>query len=164
MGLQRVGHNWATELNWTEWMYVLFQFSSVAPSCLTLTPKSTAHQVSLTFSNSRSLLKLMYICTLISVKFSSVTQLCPTHMLTNNLCNIFNHIDEISVEVQQVWTGNHQAYCKCLSFFSWCSLNLEDLTENNSSFNSLLWVVYMISSKSLHKAQMPERIFLMNKT
>ena len=164
MGLQRVVHksNW-TELNWVYVCIISVQFSCSIMSD-SVTPRSAARQVSLTFSNSRSLLKLMYICTLISVKFSSVTQLCPTHMLTNNLCNIFNHIDEISVEVQQVWTGNHQAYCKCLSFFSWCSLNLEDLTENNSSFNSLLWVVYMISSKSLHKAQMPERIFLMNKT
>jgi len=107
------------QLNWTELSVlriISVQFSRSIMSD-SVTPWSAARQVSLTFSNSRSLLKLMYICTLISVKFSSVTQLCPTHMFTNNLCNIFNHIDEISVEVQQVWTGNHQAYCKCLSFF-----------------------------------------------
>ena len=52
-----------------------------------------------------------------SYQLSSVAQLRLTRMLTNNLCNKFNHIDEIWVEVQQVWTGNHQAYWKWLSFF-----------------------------------------------
>ena len=33
MGLQRVGHDWATELNWKR---NILQFSSVAQSCLTL--------------------------------------------------------------------------------------------------------------------------------
>ena len=97
-------------LNWTE-LSVCRYFSSVQSLhrvWLFVTPWSAACQVSLSFSNSRSLLKLIYICIWVymyihmyiciwvySYQFSSVAQLRLTRMLTNNLCNKFNHIDEI---------------------------------------------------------------------
>ena len=54
VGSQRVGHNWATELNWLNWSH----FSHVQ---LFATPWTAAHQASLSITNSQSLLRLMSI-------------------------------------------------------------------------------------------------------
>ena len=86
MGSQRVGHNWVTELNWTEstnsWspyylslqeknkkyqkgsnrIIMMIQFSSVAQSCVTFcTPWTAARHVSLSITNSQSPPKPMSI-------------------------------------------------------------------------------------------------------
>ena len=62
MGSQRVGHDWATELNWI--LLFSVQFSSVqwvSPVWLFATWWSAARQASLSITNSWSLLKLMSI-------------------------------------------------------------------------------------------------------
>ena len=59
MGLQRIRHDWATELNWTE-AFNYCWCCSVTKSCLTFeTPWTAAHQASLSFTTSQSLLKLI---------------------------------------------------------------------------------------------------------
>ena len=85
--LQRVGHDWATELNWTEvggslWFcgykicssfwarhnhckitvgVLIFVFQSLSRVWLFVTPWTAAHQASLTFTISWSLLRLISI-------------------------------------------------------------------------------------------------------
>ena len=61
MGSQWVRHDWATELNWTELMHLFSLVQSLSPVRLFVTPRTAACQASLSISNSRSLLKLMSI-------------------------------------------------------------------------------------------------------
>ena len=67
MGSQRVGHDWATELNWMLWFgpgIELRKVSSVQSLnhvWLFVTPWTAAGQASLSITSSRSLLKLMSI-------------------------------------------------------------------------------------------------------
>ena len=77
MGLQRVGHNWTTELSWTKlmkWSYgcrmtnnmkdvgeKLSSVQSLSRVQLFATPWTAAHQASLSFTISQSLLQLMSV-------------------------------------------------------------------------------------------------------
>ena len=56
MGSQRVGHDWATDLIWSMFFVVIQSLSRVQ---LFATPWPEAHQASLSFTVSRSLLKLI---------------------------------------------------------------------------------------------------------
>ena len=59
MGSQRVGHNWATELNWTEVTVIVVQ--SLSRIRLFETPWTVLCQASLSFTISQSLLRFMSI-------------------------------------------------------------------------------------------------------
>ena len=76
MGLQTVGHNWATELkyswdkccestwiffSWFVFLYNFFIVQLLSPVWLFATPWTAEHQASLSITNSRSLLKFMSI-------------------------------------------------------------------------------------------------------
>ena len=81
-GSQRVGHDWATELNWRI-IFTDILFSSVAQSCPTpCSPWTAAHQASLSIINSQSLLKLMSIE---SVMPSKLLILCRPLLLPSSV-------------------------------------------------------------------------------
>ena len=60
MGLQRVGHDWATELNWTE-SYVLVKFTFLSFQRVKWGSCALQHVVSLTSENKSLLLKQIHI-------------------------------------------------------------------------------------------------------
>ena len=70
MGSQRVGHDWATELNWWNFLilknyeknkYNVFFMTMLSRLVMSVSPWTTAHQVSLSFTIFLSLLKFMSI-------------------------------------------------------------------------------------------------------
>ena len=71
IGLQRVGHNWATELNWTEIWIAVFAISFFSPL------KSFACNLSQEPPGGNQDM-IWLIAFKSSVQFSSVTQSCPT--------------------------------------------------------------------------------------
>ena len=83
----------------------LVQFSSVTQSCLTLTPWTTAHQASLSITNSQSLLKLM-----------SIKSVMPSNYLI--LCHPLLLLPPISpsIRVFSNESALHMRWSKYLSF------------------------------------------------
>ena len=110
MGLQRVGHDWATELNWTE------------TPCLTLhdpTPWTIAHQASLSFSIFLNLLKLMFIE--LVILSNHLIFCCPLLLLPSIFPSIrvFSNVLALWIRWPKYWSFsfsiNHSNDCSSLN-------------------------------------------------
>ena len=155
MGLQRVGHDWATKLNWTE--EYSQSVSSGAHSCLTLcdpmdcsTPGFPVHH------HSRSLLKLMSIESV--MPFNHLILCCPLLLLPSIFPNIevFSNESVLRIRWPKYWSFSFSIspsneYSGLSSFrMDWLDLlavqrTLKSLLQHHSSKASLLLHSLLIS-------------------
>ena len=146
MGLQRVGHDWATEMNWI-YIYGLCSVQSLSHVRLFATPWITAHQASLSITNSRSLVKLMSIE---SVMPSSHLILCRPLLLPPILpASVFSNESTLRMRWPKYWSFSFSIIpCKdilgLISFgMDWLDLlavqgTLKSLLQHHSSKASIL--------------------------
>ena len=148
MGSQRVGHDWATVLNWTE----MFISSVQSFSCVWLfaTPWTTAYQASLSITNSWSLLKLMSIE---SVMPSNHFILCRPLLLLPSIfpsIRVFSNESVLHIRWPKYWSFSFSIspsneHPGLISFrLDWLDLlavqgTLKSLLQHHSSKASILW-------------------------
>ena len=127
MGLKRVEHNWAL-MGWDLPMFITptlasiisymtaHQFSSVAKSCLTVTPWTAACQASLFITNCWSLLKLM------SIKLVMPSEhliFCRPLLLPPSICpsiRVFSNESVLRIRWSESWSFSFS-----ISPSNWCS-------------------------------------------
>ena len=109
VGSQRIGHDWATELNWwlknTSCILILLTWLHIAVVVQSLSgvqlcnPWTAAHQASLSFTISQSLLKLMSIESVMPLTVFFILSYLEYSMNLNNyeFLSIFYCIDFVSV-------------------------------------------------------------------
>ena len=101
MGSQIVGHDWVTELNWTELCAVVQSLSHV---WIFSAPWTTAHQPSLSITNSWSVLKLMSIELVMP---SSHLILCHTVLLPPSIfpsISVFSNESALHIRWPKYWS------------------------------------------------------------
>ena len=161
MGLKRVEHNWALK-GWDLPMFITpklgsiisymtaHQFSSVAKSCLTVTPWTAACQASLFITNCWSLLKLM------SIKLVMPSEhliFCRPLLLPPSICpsiRVFSNESVLCIWWPKYWSFSFSLSpskeCSGLVSFriDWFDLlaaqeTLKSLLQHHSSKASILW-------------------------
>ena len=111
-------------LTWWEGSYLKVQFSSVAQSCLTLCdPMTTVHQASLPITNSRSLLKLMSVASV--MPSNHLVLCCPLLLLPSIIPSIrvfssesvFRSVSQVAkvLELQLQHQSFQWTFLKCFS-------------------------------------------------
>ena len=139
MGSRRVGHDWATELNWRI-IFTDILFSSVAQSCPTpCSPWTAAHQDSLFITNSLSLLKFMSIE---SVMPSNHLILCCTLLFLPSIfpsIRVFSNESTLHMRWPKHWSFSFSIspsnkYSRLIFFM----MDWLDLLKAQGTFKSLL--------------------------